>query len=60
MSGFRKTGVLAKGKERIEAMRHSSEASGLLTQLKRQEAFTTVGPHQLSASSGLLDIWSRL
>lgn len=39
----RKAGMFIKGQEGMWAMQHSSEASGLLIQLKRQGAITTTG-----------------
>lgn len=58
----RKVRMLTKGKEGIEAMGHSSEASGLPTQLKRQGAFTQTGMFHVSFQQvrGLTVIWSRL
>jgi hypothetical protein len=43
LSWPRKVGILLKDLEEVQAMEHSSEAAGSLTQLRRQGAITLAG-----------------
>lgn len=43
LSGPRKARMLVRGKEGIQAMVHSSETFGVITQLKRQKTITLAG-----------------
>lgn len=54
LSGSRKAGILINAHEGIRAMKSSSEASGLLIQLKREgeNHICWTGLHQLSSSPG--------